>query len=64
MIYLSWIVPLAAVIVLVWIVAVYNRFVRLIQRAKEAWADMKLVSTTPIHPSSNTIVHTALSSTS
>ena len=40
MTYLSWIVPLVAVIVLAWIIAVYNRFVRLVQRSKEAWADI------------------------
>ncbi len=40
MTYLSWIIPLAAVIVLAWIIAVYNRFVRLVQRSKEAWADI------------------------
>ncbi len=40
MTYLSWLVPLIAVLALVWIIAVYNRFVRLIMRAKEAWADI------------------------
>ena len=40
MTYLSWIIPLVAVIVLAWIIAVYNRFVRLVQRSKEAWADI------------------------
>jgi LemA protein len=29
-----------AVVVVVWIIALYNRFVRLINRAKEAWADI------------------------
>ena len=27
-------------LVLVWIIAAYNRFVRMVQRAKEAWADI------------------------
>jgi len=40
MTYLSWIIPLVAVIVLAWIIAVYNRFVRLVMRSKEAWADI------------------------
>ena len=29
-----------AIILVVWIVAMYNRFVRLVNRAKEAWADI------------------------
>ncbi|OHA89281.1 MAG: hypothetical protein A2653_01140 [Candidatus Zambryskibacteria bacterium RIFCSPHIGHO2_01_FULL_43_25] len=29
-----------AIVVVIWIVAMYNRFVRLINRAKEAWADI------------------------
>ncbi len=40
MTYLSWIVPLVLVVVLGWVIAVYNRFVRLVQRSKEAWADI------------------------
>ena len=40
MTYLSWIIPLVAVIVLAWIIAVDNRFVRLVMRSKEAWADI------------------------
>jgi len=40
MTYLSWIIPLVAVIVLAWIIAVYNRFIRLVMRSKEAWADI------------------------
>ncbi len=40
MIHFSWILPLLLVLVVVWVIAVYNRFVRLIQRAKEAWADI------------------------
>ena len=40
MTYLSWLVPLIAVLALAWVVAVYNRFVRLVMRSKEAWADI------------------------
>ncbi len=40
MIHLGWIVPLVIVLVVVWIIAVYNRFVRLVMRSKEAWADI------------------------
>ena len=40
MIHLGWILPLIIVLALVWVIAVYNRFVRLVQRAKEAWADI------------------------
>ncbi len=38
--YIAWIAVGAAVLVLVWIIAVYNRFVRLVLRSKEAWADI------------------------
>ena len=40
MIYISWIVPVVVLVVVAWIIAVYNRFVRLVQRSKEAWADI------------------------
>lgn len=40
MLHLSWIVPLIIVLALVWVIAVYNRFVRFVMRAKEAWADI------------------------
>ncbi len=40
MIHLTWIVPTAIVLALVWVIAVYNRFVRFVMRAKEAWADI------------------------
>lgn len=40
MIHLSWIVPLVIVLAVVWVIAVYNRFVRLVMRSKEAWADI------------------------
>lgn len=40
MIHLSWIVPTLLVLVLVWIIAVYNRFIRYVMRSKEAWADI------------------------
>jgi LemA protein len=40
MTYLTWVVPAVLLLVLVWVIAVYNRFVRLVQRSKEAWADI------------------------
>lgn len=40
MIHLGWIVPLVIVLAVVWVIAVYNRFVRLVMRSKEAWADI------------------------
>ncbi len=40
MIHLGWIIPLIVVLAVVWVIAVYNRFVRLVQRTKEAWADI------------------------
>ena len=40
MAYLSWILPGIAVLAVVWVVAVYNRFVRFVLRTKEAWADI------------------------
>lgn len=40
MIHLSWIIPVLLVLVLLWAVAVYNRFIRFVQRSKEAWADI------------------------
>ncbi len=38
--YIVWILLGVAVLALVWVIAVYNRFVRLVQRTKEAWADI------------------------
>jgi LemA protein len=38
--YIGWIVLGVIALGLLWIVAVYNRFIRLIIRAKEAWADI------------------------
>src|SRR3990167_2579695 len=35
-----WIIVAVAVLFLVWVIAVYNRFIRLVQRTKEAWADI------------------------
>src|SRR3989338_3564927 len=35
-----WIIVAVAVLFLVWVIAVYNRFIRLVQRSKEAWADI------------------------
>ncbi len=40
MFHLTWIAPLIVVIALAWVIAVYNRFVRLVMRSKEAWADI------------------------
>ncbi len=40
MIHLGWIIPTVIVLAVVWVIAVYNRFVRLVMRAKEAWADI------------------------
>jgi LemA protein len=40
MIHLTWIVPTVIVLALVWVIAVYNRFVRFVMRSKEAWADI------------------------
>ncbi len=40
MIHLGWIIPLIVVLAVVWVIAVYNRFVRLVMRSKEAWADI------------------------
>ena len=38
--YIGYIVLGAAALFVVWAIAAYNRFVRLVQRAKEAWADI------------------------
>lgn len=38
--YIAWIIPAVILIVIAWIIAVYNRFVRLVMRSKEAWADI------------------------
>jgi LemA protein len=35
-----WILLGVATLFIVWLIAVYNRFIRLVQRAKEAWADI------------------------
>jgi LemA protein len=35
-----WILLGVATLFIVWLVAVYNRFIRLVQRTKEAWADI------------------------
>ncbi len=40
MIHLSWVVPTILLLAVVWVIAVYNRFIRLVQRTKEAWADI------------------------
>ncbi|OGC86538.1 hypothetical protein A3D70_02730 [Candidatus Adlerbacteria bacterium RIFCSPHIGHO2_02_FULL_54_18] len=40
MFHLTWVVPTIIVIALAWVIAVYNRFVRLVQRSKEAWSDI------------------------
>ena len=37
---IGWIIGIVLVIVIVWCIAAYNRFVRMVQRAKEAWADI------------------------
>lgn len=38
--YIPWILLGLGVLVLVWVIAVYNRFVQLVMRTKEAWADI------------------------
>ncbi len=40
MFHLTWIIPLIIILALVWIIAVYNRFIRMVMRVKEAWADI------------------------
>jgi LemA protein len=37
---IGWILLAIIVIAVLWMAAVYNRFVRMVQRAKEAWADI------------------------
>lgn len=37
---LTWVVVAVVVVVLLWAAFAYNRFVRLVQRSKEAWADI------------------------
>lgn len=37
---LTWIIIAALVVVGIYLIATYNRFVKLVQRAKEAWADI------------------------
>ncbi len=39
---LAWLVPAIIVLVLLWVVASYNHFVRMVQRVKEAWADIDI----------------------
>jgi LemA protein len=38
--YIPWIIGAIIVVVVLWVIAAYNRFVRLVQRTKEAWADI------------------------
>ncbi len=38
--YTAWILIGVVVLGVVWVIAVYNRFVRLVMRSKEAWADI------------------------
>jgi LemA protein len=38
--YIAWIVFGVLVLIGVWVIAVYNRFVRLVMRTKEAWSDI------------------------
>ncbi|MFW6210450.1 MAG: LemA family protein [Patescibacteria group bacterium] len=37
---LTWIIIAVLVVIGIYLIATYNRFVRLVQRAKEAWADI------------------------
>jgi LemA protein len=37
---IAWIIGAIIVLLALWVAATYNRFVRLVQRAKEAWADI------------------------
>lgn len=37
---ITWIVVGIVVLAIVWVIAVYNRFVRFVMRTKEAWADI------------------------
>lgn len=36
----TWVVVVVLVLIVLWVVFAYNRLVRLVQRAKEAWADI------------------------
>jgi len=36
----TWIIIGVVAVAVIWVIATYNRFVRLIQRTKEAWADI------------------------
>lgn len=38
--YIPWIVGAIIVLVVLWVIATYNHFVRMVQRVKEAWADI------------------------
>lgn len=42
MISLTYVLLIIAVILLIWVVMGYNRFVRLVNHAKEAWADIEV----------------------
>ncbi len=42
MVHLTWIIPVVLLILAAWVIAVYNRFVRMVQRVKEAWADIDI----------------------
>ncbi len=35
-----WVLVVVAVLAVLWVIAVYNRFIRMVQRTKEAWADI------------------------
>jgi LemA protein len=37
---LTWVIVAVVVLVVLWAAAAYNRFVRLVQRCREAWADI------------------------
>lgn len=38
--YIPWIVGAIIVLAVLWVIAAYNRFIRMTQRVKEAWADI------------------------
>lgn len=39
---MSWVILIIAMVLVVWFVSSYNRFVRLTNRAKEAWSDIEV----------------------
>ena len=39
---LSWILLIVAAVAVFWLVFAYNRFVALVNRAKEAWSDIEV----------------------